>query len=110
MDNSLIIKHHQYNFTSVLLGAPGGKGGEPGHEEMEAGERHHVDSQFTKVGVQLTREPVLEAIIIKNRLGAIHIEIKNPKIQKKTLALLSPHQLASSLSIYAMFIFNYYLA
>jgi len=42
---------------SVLLRAPGGQGREPGHEEMEARERHHVDRQFPEVSVELTGEP-----------------------------------------------------
>ena len=32
---------------SVLLGAAGGEGRESGHEKVEPGERHHVDSQFS---------------------------------------------------------------
>ena len=40
----------------VLLGAAGGQGSKAGHEEVETGEGHHVDGQFTKVGVQLTGE------------------------------------------------------
>ena len=40
----------------VLLGAAGGQGSEAGHEEVETGEGDHVDSQFTQIGVQLTRE------------------------------------------------------
>jgi hypothetical protein len=43
--------------TSVLLGAPGGEGGEAGHEEVKAREGNHVDRQLTQVSVQLPREP-----------------------------------------------------
>ena len=47
----------QVSPVPVLLGAPSGKGGESGHEEVETGEGHHVDGEFTQVGVQLTGEP-----------------------------------------------------
>ncbi|KFV67748.1 hypothetical protein N307_03136, partial [Dryobates pubescens] len=40
----------------VLLAAPGGEGGEAGHEEVEAGEGHHVDGQLAEVGVELAGE------------------------------------------------------
>ena len=40
----------------VLLGAAGGQGSETRHEEVKTREGYHVDSQFTKIGVQLTRE------------------------------------------------------
>merc|ERR1711976_20280 len=42
---------------SVLLAATGGQGGESGHEEVQPGEGHHVDGQFSQVSVQLTGEP-----------------------------------------------------
>merc|ERR1712055_734540 len=42
---------------SVLLGAPGGQGGEPWHEEVEPGEGDHVNSQLPQVSVELAREP-----------------------------------------------------
>ena len=42
---------------SVLLGAPGGEGSEPGHEEVETGEGDHVDRQLPQVGIELAREP-----------------------------------------------------
>merc|ERR1719502_2618362 len=41
---------------TVLLGATGGKWSEAGEEEMETGEWHKVDSELTKVRVELTRE------------------------------------------------------
>ena len=41
----------------VLLGAARRQGSESGHEEVETGEGHHVDGQFTQIGVQLSREP-----------------------------------------------------
>jgi hypothetical protein len=41
---------------AVLLAASGGEGCKSGHEEMQTGERHHVDGQFTQIGVQLTGE------------------------------------------------------
>ena len=37
----------------VLLGAAGGQGSEPGHEEVQAREGNHVDGDFSEVGVQL---------------------------------------------------------
>ena len=42
---------------SVLLAATGGQGGESGHEEVQPGEGHHVDGQFSQVSVELTGEP-----------------------------------------------------
>ena len=41
---------------SVLLAAPGGQGGKSRNEEVKTGERYHVDSQFSEVGIQLTGE------------------------------------------------------
>jgi len=41
---------------SVLLRSSGGQGCETNHEEMETGERDQVNSQFSQIGVQLTRE------------------------------------------------------
>ncbi len=40
----------------VLLAATGGEGGETGHEEVEAGEGHHVDGQLPEISIELTRE------------------------------------------------------
>ncbi len=45
------------SLTSVLLRAPGGEGGEAGHEEVKAGEGNHVHRQLPQVRVQLAREP-----------------------------------------------------
>lgn len=42
---------------SVRLAAAGRERREPGHEEMEPGERHHVDGQLAEVGVELPGEP-----------------------------------------------------
>ena len=42
---------------SVLLGAAGSQGGEPGHEEVEPGEGNHVDRQLPQVSVELAGEP-----------------------------------------------------
>lgn len=42
---------------SVRLAAAGRQGREPGHEEMEPGERDHVDGQLAEIGVQLAGEP-----------------------------------------------------
>ena len=42
---------------TVLLGAAGGQGGEPGHEEVEPGEGNHVDRQLPQVSVELAGEP-----------------------------------------------------
>ena len=41
---------------SVLLAATRRQWGEPWHEEVEAGEGDHVDSQFSEIGIQLARE------------------------------------------------------
>ena len=41
---------------AVLLGATGGEGGEPNHEEVQTGEGNEVDGQLAEVGVQLTGE------------------------------------------------------
>ena len=41
----------------VLLGAPGGEGSEPGHEEVETREGDHVDSQLPEVSIELAGEP-----------------------------------------------------
>merc|ERR1711894_379295 len=41
---------------TVLLASTGGEGSEPGHEEMETGEWHHVNSQFPEISVQLAGE------------------------------------------------------
>ena len=41
---------------TVLLASTGGEGSEAGHEEVETGEGHHVDSQFTEISVQLAGE------------------------------------------------------
>merc|ERR1711908_187997 len=41
---------------TVLLGAAGGKGGEAGEEEVEAGEWDEVDAKLAEVGVELTGE------------------------------------------------------
>jgi hypothetical protein len=38
------------------LGTSGGKWSETNHEEMESWERNKVDSEFSKIGVKLTRE------------------------------------------------------
>ena len=40
----------------VLLGATGCQGGEPGHEEVEPGERNHVDCQLPEVSIELAGE------------------------------------------------------
>ena len=41
----------------VLLGAPGGEGSEPRHEEVETGEGDHVDRQLPEVSIELAGEP-----------------------------------------------------
>ncbi|KFZ48790.1 hypothetical protein N338_05997, partial [Podiceps cristatus] len=41
---------------AVLLAAARRQRGETGHEEMETREGHHVDGQFTEIGVELTGE------------------------------------------------------
>ena len=42
--------------STVLLTAPACEGRKAWHEEMQAGEGHHVDSQLTEVSVELARE------------------------------------------------------
>merc|ERR1712072_435523 len=42
--------------SAVLLGSAGGEGGEPGEEEVEAGEWDEVDTKLAEVGVELTGE------------------------------------------------------
>merc|ERR1712115_717479 len=43
--------------SSVLLGATGSEGSEPGHEEVEPGEGDHVDGQLPQVSIELAGEP-----------------------------------------------------
>merc|ERR1719373_649581 len=43
--------------SSVLLGATGCQGGEPGHEEVKPGEGDHVDRQLPEVSIELAGEP-----------------------------------------------------
>ena len=40
----------------VLLAATGSQGSEARHEEVEAGERNHVDCQLPEISVELARE------------------------------------------------------
>lgn len=40
----------------VLLGSSGGEGCESDHEEVESGERHHVDSELPQIRVELSGE------------------------------------------------------
>ena len=40
----------------VLLAAATGQGGKTWHEEMKSGERHHIDSQFSQISIELARE------------------------------------------------------
>jgi hypothetical protein len=42
--------------SSVLLGSSGSQRSETDHEEVESGERNKVDSELSKIGVQLTGE------------------------------------------------------
>jgi len=42
--------------SSVLLGATGGEGSETGHEEVKTWEGNKVDSELSKVRVELTWE------------------------------------------------------
>lgn len=44
--------------SAVLLTTSGRQRGKAWHEEMEAREGHHVDSQLAEISVELTWEPV----------------------------------------------------
>lgn len=52
-----LLGEFRYAEGAVLLRASGCQGGEPGHEEVETGEWHHVHCQLTQVSIQLTGEP-----------------------------------------------------
>merc|ERR1719192_758816 len=41
---------------TVLLASTGGEGSESGHEEVETGEGHHVDGEFSEISIQLAGE------------------------------------------------------
>ncbi|KAF3839272.1 hypothetical protein F7725_017989 [Dissostichus mawsoni] len=41
---------------AVLLAASAGQGGKAGHEEVQTGERHHVDGKFAQISVELAGE------------------------------------------------------
>ncbi|KAG7216959.1 hypothetical protein INR49_001613 [Caranx melampygus] len=41
---------------TVLLAAPAGQWSKARHEEVQTRERHHVDSQFAEISIELTRE------------------------------------------------------
>ena len=41
---------------TVLLASTAGEGSETWHEEMQTGEGHHVDGQFTQISVELSGE------------------------------------------------------
>ena len=45
-----------YSEGSVLLATSAGEGSESRHEEVESGEWHHVYSEFSEIGVELTGE------------------------------------------------------
>jgi hypothetical protein len=45
-----------YGQGTVLLASTGGEGSETWHEEVKTWEGYHVDSQFTEISIQLTRE------------------------------------------------------
>ncbi len=45
-----------YGEGSILLRATAGEWGKSRHEEVKTGKGNHVDSEFAKIGVQLTRE------------------------------------------------------
>jgi hypothetical protein len=68
-------------FSPVLLGAPGGEGGEARHEEVEAREGNHVDRQLTQVSVQLTGEPAAyySSKDVRGSAGLIYKTISAPR-------------------------------
>ena len=45
-----------YSEGSVLLATSAGEGSESRHEEVESGEWHHVDGEFSEIGIKLTGE------------------------------------------------------
>ena len=51
-----LLRQFRYSQGPVLLTSSGGQGSKPWHEEVETREGHHVDGQFTEIGVELTRE------------------------------------------------------
>ena len=51
-----LLGEFRYRESAVLLAPSGGERSKTWHEEVKTWERHHVDGQFAKIGIQLTRE------------------------------------------------------
>ena len=51
-----LLREFRHSQCPVLLTSSGGQGRKSRHEEVETRERHHVDSQFTEIGIELTGE------------------------------------------------------
>ena len=51
-----LLCQFRYSQTSVLLASSGGQGSKPWHEKVETRERHHVDGQFSQIGIKLAGE------------------------------------------------------
>ena len=51
-----LLRQFRYCQGPVLLTSSGCQGSKSWHEKVETRERHHVDGQFTEVGVELTGE------------------------------------------------------
>ena len=51
-----LLRQFRNSQGPVLLTSSGGQGRKSWHEEVETRERHHVDGQFTEIGVELTGE------------------------------------------------------
>jgi len=51
-----LLSQFRHSQGSVLLGSSGSQRSESNHKEMQSGERHQIDSQLSKITVQLSRE------------------------------------------------------
>ena len=51
-----LLRELWHGECAILLAAPGRQRSEAGHEEVETGERDHVDGKFTEICVELAGE------------------------------------------------------
>ena len=51
-----LLCQFRYSQGPVLLTSSGCQGSEPWNEKVETRERHHVDGQFSQIGVELAGE------------------------------------------------------